>query len=708
MKKFATMVTSVALIGAMVAGGSLAYLSDTDSAVNVMTLGKVEIEQIEQERNADGKLVDFTQAKPAYPAVGEVKWDDTKLTVNEVAYNVYDDGLKNVVDKIVTVKNTGKSDAYVRTLIAIEQPEGTDNLVHVNMNTDRVTSAELGAVVINGTRYAVTSHTYDAALAPKAISAPSLMQLFLDKAADNKDCEKFGDTWDVLVLSQAVQTAGFDTAATALNEAFGELNEMNVKEWFGAPVIPTVYEVSTNEELKAALTANDNAIVVTLNADVAYDVDAWDNNAMGGSNTQEILIEGHGHTITFNQTNSDWNNIVTNGAKLVIKDAKITNSGHNNGPWNRHDLNFACDVELSNVTSDKAFAFKAGATLKNVTINDANTSDTYAIWIQPNGQTVTLDNVTIDMINCTDGRGIKIDEQYVTAPEKVTLIVKDTEFKTEEKSAILVKSVAGADITLNNVDIAGVAADTVNAVWVDEASADYADKVNVKGGSVKVEGTVAVATAGELAEKLAAGESVYLTADIKNVDADNTITIAAGKNATLNLNGHKITSAADGTSNRELFLVKGNLKVVNGSIELTATQNQGWNAMATVFDVTAGGVLNLDGVKAKVSGTDMNFIVHLNNWGEATLNVNDCDFTASYVAVRAFNSGHDMNNVTIKNTDFHKGRVFWVHNYTSEGKDDSTLNLDIYGNGNTTDNAKPVRFGFSNEVYYDINGNVIN
>ena len=51
--------------------------------------------------------------------------------------------------------------------------------------------------------------------------------------------------------------------------------------------------------------------------------------------------------------------------------------------------------------------------------------------------------------------------------------------------------------------------------------------------------------------------------------------------------------------------------------------------------------------------------------------------------------------------------MFRVHNYTAEGKDDSTLTLDIYGNGNTTDNAKPVCFGFSNSIYFDINGNEI-
>ncbi|MBQ4283187.1 MAG: hypothetical protein IJB96_04585 [Lachnospira sp.] len=228
---------------------------------------------------------------------------------------------------------------------------------------------------------------------------------------------------------------------------------------------------------------NKSQVAVKLTQDLKTTVTAWQDLAFGTENTKTIIIDGAGKTITFNQINSDWNNITTNGAKLIIKNAHITNCGHNDGPWNRHDLNFGCEVELINVTTDKAIALKAGGNLNNVTINDANTSDTYAIWIQPNGQTVSLEGCTIDMIACSDGRGIKIDEQYVTA-QKVTLNVSNTVFKTEEKAAILVKSKAGADINLTNViNISEVAADNKNAVWVDAASADYYNLVTVTGGT---------------------------------------------------------------------------------------------------------------------------------------------------------------------------------------------------------------------------------
>jgi len=68
MKKILAMVLSLALVATMAITGSIAYLQDTDEAVNVMTLGNVEIDQIEQEWNEDyTALQDFTQKSPCIP-----------------------------------------------------------------------------------------------------------------------------------------------------------------------------------------------------------------------------------------------------------------------------------------------------------------------------------------------------------------------------------------------------------------------------------------------------------------------------------------------------------------------------------------------------------------------------------------------------------------------------------------------------------------
>ena len=291
-----------------------------------------------------------------------------------------------------------------------------------------------------------------------------------------------------------------------------------VKNW--VENVPVDEVIDTDEELAAVL-SNDSfpysQINVKLGANLTYNVGAREVGAMGSVGTEVITIDLNGHTLTFNQTNSDWNNINTNGAKLVIKNGKITNTGHNNGPWNRHDLNFVCPVELVNVVSDKAIALAKDATLTKVTINDANTSDTYAVWVRPMGQTVVLDECTIDMLNCSDGRGLKIDNQYLSAAEeaKVTLKVSNTVFKTEEKSAILVKTTKGADITLNNVNIAEVAADNVCPVWIDEAVKDYADLVTVTGGNVVIEGQklAVVASNDAFVAAVAAGCDVISLAD---------------------------------------------------------------------------------------------------------------------------------------------------------------------------------------------------
>ena len=341
------------------------------------------------------------------------------------------------------------------------------------------------------------------------------------------------------------------------------------------------------EAVDAAEDANTVAIVIDLLNDATLDVTAWETLAIGSDVTTSITINGNNNTLTFNQLNSDWNNIATkNGAKLIINNAKITNSGHNDGPWNRHNLNFACDVELNDVTSDKALAFKAGATLNNVTISDANTSDTYAIWIQPKGQDIVINGLVIDMIACSDGRGIKIDNQYINAADEgqVTLDIKNATFKTEEKAAILVKSTKGADITASNCNISGVAADSTNLVWVDEDSAASANLVTVTGATGIAEGTT-----GHVAQLNGVKYETLAAAVAAAVDGDTiTLLAACAENVTVPV----ITLDPNG------YAYTGTLKAPTGYQVLKNTDG----TFVTVPTVTFGDKFDLyladDGMKA--------------------------------------------------------------------------------------------------------------
>jgi len=246
---------SFVLVAAVAVGGTLAYLTSTDSDVNVMTLGNVEIEQIEQERDENGNLIDFTQYQPALPAVYDTEaWATEGVEVNGVEYKVFSENMKNVVDKIVTVNNTGKNDAYVRTIIAIEAPNGDPNdLIHLNYNGTDVTPSTGFVTQIDGVDYYIVTYTYNEALGAGKKSAPSLVQLFLDKETTNEDCELFGDTWEVLAFSQAVQADGFNDPVTALNEAFGEISPTN-QPWGDGPIHFPGY-VYNQAELEAALEA---------------------------------------------------------------------------------------------------------------------------------------------------------------------------------------------------------------------------------------------------------------------------------------------------------------------------------------------------------------------------------------------------------------------------------------------------------------------
>ena len=496
MKKIIALLLAVIMTATVSVAGTMAYLTSEDSDVNVMTLGNVKIAQHEYERvvNADGsyemvnsekygegyKLQPFTQAKPLYPATGTITGWGTKVPFDQLddgasgAQSVFA-GLNNVQDKFVLVENTGRSDAYVRTLIALEYGSNTKDIIGISTG-DFWTWNDLGVMAIDGNNFSVYEAIYAGSstrhvggiLPAGEYTYNSLGQIYLKNEATNEDMEALdgngNGTYDVLVLSQAVQIAGFDNAQEALDEAFGDANETTVPAWFSGLGVPVL--VDSADELKEALEAGETAIL----------------------------------------------------------------------------------------TSD-----------------------------------ITLD--------------------------------------------------------------------------------------------------------------------------------DTKITIASGKSATLNLNGHTITGAFSGTGNQEMFLVKGELTVSNGNITMTATKDQGWNAMATIFDVTAGGVLNIDNAVLNTSGTSMSFCVHLNNWGEVTLDVTNSTLKANYIPVRVFNSGNDMNNVTIANSTLEGKYCFWVHNYTEADfgtaekaeAHKALLNLDIIGNGNTFTNTgkAPILYGFTNAIYTDANGNVV-
>ena len=277
---------------------SIAYLTDTDTTVNVMTVGNVKIEQVEQEWNENGELVDFTQLKPLYPYVGTLGWENK--TEENGAYRRFT--MENVVDKYVSVKNTGRSSAYVRTIIALEMGEySVQEFNKIGISTNAEVGSEFkfpGAWVwtkdfvatIDGKNYNIMVAVHKDPLAAGETTIPSLLQVYLSKTADNKDVEKLDGNgnklYDILALSQAVQTKGFNDAELALNEAFGDVTAAKVQEWLGglSVVVENDSEEEMAQQLTEALQSGQNVVVdknvdiVTVNPKEENGVSTYDSN----------------------------------------------------------------------------------------------------------------------------------------------------------------------------------------------------------------------------------------------------------------------------------------------------------------------------------------------------------------------------------------------------------------------------------------------
>ena len=243
------------------------------------------------------------------------------------------------------------------------------------------------------------------------------------------------------------------------------------------------YVVSTSEYLESIIKTDAKELVINLLADVSLNTgDAY--LKIGGANTEKLVINGNGKKLTL--TTSYWSrlNLANENGTLYLNDLTVTSS-QTSGTWNSYDVTFNCNTTLNNVVFEKAVALDGvnkTFVLNKVTISE--THDYYALWVSANGANVEIDGLTVN----SDGRGIKIDEQYCgDSTALTTLKISNATFNTAKKAAILVKTAQGANITVENVNIANVKGDSVNAVWNDSDSADYFNLIKVEGATIAQE-----------------------------------------------------------------------------------------------------------------------------------------------------------------------------------------------------------------------------
>lgn len=260
-KKLLAIGLAVAVLAVTIVGMSIAYFTDTDQETNVFTVGNVHIQLNEQERQWDEEnettiLGTFTQHKPLFPIVGSAQGEKDEFGLPTAA---------NYVDKVITIKNTGASDAFIRAYFAI--PSALDdgyetynagmNILHFNFgnkvdeegnvyttfgtewkwkNSDD--SWKYFETIIDGIAYNVYYADYYQPLAPNGTTERFVDGVYLDAGVDfddqgNMTITRNGVTTtldlgdidlanlDCPVFAIACQAAGFGSAEEAFTAAFG-------------------------------------------------------------------------------------------------------------------------------------------------------------------------------------------------------------------------------------------------------------------------------------------------------------------------------------------------------------------------------------------------------------------------------------------------------------------------------------------------------
>lgn len=249
-KKIVSLALAVCLI-AIAAVGTLAYFTDKDAATNTFTAGGVKIDLIEQQVNEAGtELEAFEQNQVLMPIVGSAQGEKDDFGQPVAA---------NYIDKIVTIKNTGKSAAYVRAYFAI--PAALDNgyetfnaganILHFNfgnVKTDNGLVSTEGVqwnwthgnkwnyfeTTIDNVAYNVYFADYYQALPAGETTEQFVSGVYLDSHVDmdaqgnyidtrfpNADLSILKGTVNCPVYAVAVQAAGFKSADAAVTAALG-------------------------------------------------------------------------------------------------------------------------------------------------------------------------------------------------------------------------------------------------------------------------------------------------------------------------------------------------------------------------------------------------------------------------------------------------------------------------------------------------------
>ena len=729
------------------AGSTIAWFTDTvTSEGNVITAGELKAEMWYKDEAgtmqdaSTGAIFDYQNWEPGYTQVKELTLKNVGSLAFKYDLRVYPDtevvaGETNLADVIEVYYGTG------------DAPKSLTEVKAAN------SAGTISAPVNEASGILLPAGATPATNDEVAGSVNMWIALHMKEEAGNEyQGLSVGDGFAVQMLA---------TQYTYENDSFGNTYDEGAEMPEVAANTAELVEL-LNDGKSAKLTANlalkDAKIDIPAGSDVTLDLNGYTITGQSTSTTSSTLMKVNaGSTLTlkngtvaFAATEPDveWggegqpafpgyaNNTINVAGKLVIDGATVKNMTAPGGASYAIDCYPGADLIINSGTIDgcgktaiRMFCNSNTVDTK-VTVNGGTVTGSRAIWVQLPSAAASNGTPNVQKADLTinGGKLVSTDETY-----NLALYVYSYGSSFENTKVTLNGGTYYGNVIFGGHDTDAATPAGKETIVINKDNCKFygkvysyldSDKLNsddyTSAGETKI-----VDDASELKDAFDANDdkvAIVLTDDVE-LNANEAVTVAANKEVNLELNGNTISSAANDSGNQELFLVKGTMNVSNGTVTVKAENNQGWDAMNTAFDVTAGGVLNIkDATIINEGGTDMGFCVHLNNWGDVTLNIENSVLKSNYCAVRVFNSGYDMNNVTIKNSVLHgDNRAFWVQNYigdlnSTQHTDEaikSRLNIDLINGTNTITNGtaenpknNPIRYGFGDQaIYYDAQGN---
>ncbi len=539
----------------------------------------------------------------------------------------------------------------------------------------------------------------------------------------NQENAKFFQNLEIKVYADAIQQEGFKATDTMTVEevAFAALNEAHPMSAMrggdidkdptiivGSDVPNVTYTpVATAEELAEAI-ANGQSPMLT--ADITVDEPlvfasastyAWGNR---GDNfaSEPIVLNLNNNTISA-EFSRETGAVIQNMANLTIIDGTVENTAVNGsfailnkGTMTLDDVTVV--GSLSDITDGNyaAYAVATSGEGTEITLNNTDISGRGGLSVT-NGSKATVNGGTIHIPENGWGHGVYADG---TNTEVIIndIILTEGYDPSEGGSEYQVLSYNGAKVTINGGIFAewdGVSGDMiVNATgaivinggtFSSDPSKFVADghKVNQT-----IDGKYVVSTPVDMViSALEEGGNVTLTSDIA-LEANDIIKIPAGKEATLNLNGHTISGVSTTSTAGNLITVESGaeLTISNGTVSFTATSpDTEWDPEG--YPTYANNTLNVKG-KLVIDGAT---IKNETNPGGASYAI-DCYPGADLVindgvvdgcgklAIRLFaNSNTLSTNVTINGGEIIGSRGIWIHLPSSNIANKRLVNLTING-----------------------------